>query len=101
LARKIKLRQYTKIVEEKILKPSLNKRGYLYIWLCKNAKYKGFRIHRIVAKTFIPNPENKPQVNHIDRNVLNNCVDNLEWCTNSENMNHAKTTGFRKGEKHA
>lgn len=62
--------------------------GYYQIVLRKNKKRKYVRIHRLVAETFIPNPDNLPQVNHIDGNKLNNNVDNLEWCTNSENAQH-------------
>lgn len=101
LERQVKLRQYTKNLPEKNMKLTLNKRGYLYVHLCKNGKYQGYRVHRLVAMAFIPNPHNKPQVNHIDRNVLNNSVDNLEWCTNAENMKHASATGFRKVKKNA
>lgn len=73
--------------------PSDNGRGYLRIHLGKK-KGKGFRIntyiHRLVAKQFIPNPENKPQVNHKDGNKKNNNVDNLEWVTKQENEDHKK-----------
>lgn len=61
------------------------------------------RAHRIVATLFIPNPDNKPEINHIDGNKLNNCVSNLEWCTRSENVTHAIRTGLmerKHGEQH-
>ena len=57
---------------------------------------KALTIHRLVAITYIPNPENKPQVNHIDGNKLNNHINNLEWCTQSENQLHADITGLNK-----
>ena len=62
---------------------------YLVINLCKNNKQKTASVHRLVAQAFIPNPNNLPCVNHIDGNKDNNCVENLEWCTYSENNYHA------------
>ena len=88
---------------EEILKPFLTKDGYEMVELCKNNKAAHKRVNRLVAIAFIPNNQNKPQVNHIDGNKLNNCVENLEWVTNSENQIHAYKTGIevsRKGEKH-
>ena len=71
------------------LKPNLNRKGYKQVFLGKgDNKHATIRVHRLVALAFIPNPENKPQVNHIDCNKLNNNVDNLEWVTNSENHKH-------------
>ena len=74
------------------LKPGLSGRGYLTVSL-DNGHTKP--IHRLVAKAFIPNPDTKPAVNHIDGNKQNNRVDNLEWCTKSENERHAYRTGMK------
>lgn len=65
------------------------KQPYFVIGLRKVGKTHKYLVHRLVAETFIPNPENKPQVNHIDGDVHNNCVENLEWVTNAENTQHA------------
>ncbi len=80
------------------LKLTNNGRGYFNVKLMTQLKpvkkYKTLYIHRLVAQAFIPNPENKPQVNHIDGNKANNDVSNLEWTTAKENMEHASTTGL-------
>jgi hypothetical protein len=70
--------------------------GYYQICLCSNGKAKNVMVHRLVAIYFIPNPENKPCVNHKDGNKLNNDVLNLEWCTYRENSVHAQITGLSK-----
>lgn len=76
------------ISKSRILKPLKKKSGYLDIVLQKNGKRTYKHIHQIVALTFIPNPLDKPQVNHKDGNKYNNHVNNLEWNTASENLNH-------------
>jgi len=79
-----------------IRKPYPNTKGYLRVQINKKKLF----IHKLVAEKYIPNPENKPQVNHKDGNKLNNCVDNLEWVTNQENRNHAVKKGLHLfGEK--
>lgn len=77
----------------KILKGSFSG-GYAQVILCINSKPKLFLIHRLVAEAFIPNPENKKEVNHIDGNKLNNSSLNLEWVTHKENIQHAVRTGL-------
>lgn len=68
--------------------------GYCHVTLQIDGKPKRFRVHRLVAEAFIPNPENKPYVNHIDGNRQNNKVENLEWVTPAENTQHAISTGL-------
>lgn len=80
----------------KILKPLISRRGYLTVDLFISGKIKRNLIHRLVANAFIPNPDDKPQVNHIDGHKFNNYVDNLEWSTNKENHLHAVQNGLRK-----
>lgn len=69
-------------------KPRLNKDGYLDVVLCSNGRQVTKLIHRLVARAFISNPDNKPQVNHKDEVKTNNCVGNLEWCTADYNINY-------------
>jgi len=75
------------ILEEKILSPWVNKAGYSSVKLNQDLKISR-RVHRIIAEAFIPNPENKPFVDHIDGNPSNNSISNLRWCTQKENMNN-------------
>ena len=82
--------------KQMILKPMVDKKGYLSVALYKDGVRKYFYVHRLVARAFIPNPENKREVNHIDGHPLNNHVSNLEWCTQSENRQHAYDIGLNK-----
>ena len=73
---------------ERILKPNKDTKGYNRVILTKNNSTKTFKIHRLVAEYFIPNPDNLPQVNHIDEVKDNNIVTNLEWCDTKYNCNY-------------
>lgn len=84
----------------KMLLTETTKDNYQRIVLMKHGIKKRFQAHRLVALTFIPNPENKPCVNHIDGNKSNNIVTNLEWCTYSENSIHAIRTGLQNMSNH-
>lgn len=82
----------------KLLKKLSHSTGYLAVVLYKNRHPKRCILHRLVAKAFIPNPENKPTVNHKNGNKHDNSVDNLEWATFLENNRHARKTGLKVGK---
>lgn len=73
--------------------------GYYYLTLWSNNKGRTHMYHKLVAQTFIPNIHDKPFINHKDGNKLNNSIDNLEWCTSSENNQHAYDSGLKDGMK--
>jgi hypothetical protein len=82
--------------EPKLLKNRLTFDGYEYVTLINGKVYKDYRVHRLVAKAFIPNAENKETVNHIDGDKRNNNVDNLEWATRTEQNLHSYRLGLKK-----
>ena len=83
----------------KVLRQSYDANKYYKVALCKNGKQKNFSVHRLVAQAFIPNPENKLTVNHKNGDKLDNRVENLEWATREENMQHAYDNGLKKSIK--
>lgn len=90
------IRSYNKTADthiHKTMRINHTKEGYEVVTLTKTRKYL---IHRLVAETFIKNPKNKKEVNHKDLNKQNNCADNLEWVSHSENMKHAYKNGVIK-----
>ena len=90
------------LIGERILKNPLSSGYKVANLFCEQRKQIPIHVHRLVAIAFIPNLENKPHINHIDGNKLNNDISNLEWCTPKENAVHAHETGLStyKGEKH-
>lgn len=75
----------------------MNSDGYRQVFLSRNDKAKSFKVHRLVAEAFIPNPLRLPEINHIDEVKTNNCVENLEWCDHLYNSRHG-TRGKRISE---
>ena len=75
-----------------VLTGNINSYGYRVVRLTKDRKAKDFKLHQLLAKAFIPNPNNYRCINHIDGNKLNNSLDNLEWCTHGQNTVHARKT---------
>jgi len=89
--------------KEIILTGTISNKGYVKVILVKDGQKQQYSVHRIVMMMFVPNPNNMPQVNHLDTNKQNNAVSNLEWCDGSRNMKHACKNGLRdflKGETH-
>lgn len=99
-AKKYKIDEYGNVFSKGNKKwQSTTKQGYKRISLvCDDGKTRKFLVHRLVALTYLPNPENKPEVNHKDGVKYNNHVDNLEWVTRDENMKHAFSTGLNNNE---
>lgn len=81
------------------MKLHLNTYGYYDIGLSKGVKHGIYKVHRLVAQAFIPNPNNLPQVNHKDENKMNNTVENLEWCTNRYNVVYSQERRKNNGTK--
>lgn len=97
-----KISNYGKVMTAKtgrMLSPTIDARGYERVCLFKMDRHRRYKVHRLVAITFIPNPDNKDQVNHKDGNKRNNSTDNLEWVTNEENMHHSRENGLHEGHK--
>lgn len=80
---------------ERLLKPKINRGGYLTTALTKNEIRKEYMVHRLVAMAFIPNPDKLPQINHKDENRKNNYLENLEWCTSKYNINYGNSISKR------
>ena len=80
--------------KQALLRPTINNWGYLYVWLHRKWIINKITIHRLVATNFIPNPENKPEVNHKNWIKTDNRIENLEWVTKKENSRHAFETGL-------
>ncbi len=88
-----------RMLKGKLLSQGTNTFGYFVVALCKDGKARTKRVHRLVAEAFLPCDNERPYINHKDGNPQNNQVDNLEWCTQKENVQHAYDTGLRKPTK--
>lgn len=86
--------QVYSLISHRFIKGGIYPNGYRFLRIREQEEYKNYLVHRLVAQAFIPNPDNLPVVNHIDGNKLNNRVDNLEWCTQSDNLKHAIEIGL-------
>lgn len=87
------------LIHGRMLAQSADQDGYLVLGLSLDGKSKTVKVHRLVAKAFIDNPDNLPEVNHIDEDKTNNNVDNLEWCTNAYNLTYGHRLECVRGER--
>lgn len=90
---------YRMTKQSKLMSPSINSDGYACVNLTKDGVGNSHKVHRLVASAFIANPNNLPQVNHIDEDKLNNQVNNLEWCTGRHNVNHGTGNARRSSSQ--
>lgn len=101
--RQVRKENYFRTVRENFLKQRLGKHGYVQVTLCKDGRMKTYLIHRLVAKAFIPNPESKPYIDHINTIKTDNRTDNLRWVTRKENgqnpLSRLHRSECQKGEK--
>lgn len=96
---KNKWNSYNMSIKGRIRLTATSQRGYLRMRLCKDGIKQWYQLHQLVARAFIPNPEGKETVNHIDGNKKNNCVSNLEWATQAENNKHARDTHLNNNRR--
>lgn len=85
----------TRVMKAMPIKTRINTTGYLTVDLSKEGDARRYKVHRLKATAFIPNPNNYPEINHMDGNKLNNRLSNLEWCTSSQNRIHAYKEGLK------
>lgn len=88
------------IESDKLLKPELTSKGYYRYYLNRNGEERKMKAHRLVALAFIPNPNGKPQIDHINNVKTDNRVSNLKWCDNRENANNPITLEARRRRKY-
>lgn len=96
--RSVRYNHKGEVIYSRLLKPAVKAKGYLAVVLSKQNHTTNHLVHRLVASAFLSNPNHLPEVNHIDGNKSNNVVNNLEWCSSSDNLYHAYQIGLKHKE---